>query len=130
MAYFDQILHTYTFQHCQDTGMQNYDKDLLSISLTGHAQFVKMLIILTLERHEFCLLIHFKMVFGNVVCGCSLAVTSTGPGGLMALRFYVREQSQAQPAEILVLKCLRRWATALSLIRQTGRARNRTETPG
>ena len=85
MAYFDHILHTYTFQHCLDTCMQNYDKALLSISLTGHAQFVKMLINLTLEPHEFCLLKHFKMVFGNVVCGCSLAVTSTGPGGLMAL---------------------------------------------
>ena len=64
MAYFDQILHTYTFSHCLDTGMKNDDKALLSIS---HGQLVEMLI--TIELHsiffiKFCLLIHFKVVFG------------------------------------------------------------------
>ena len=42
MVYFDQILHTYTFLHCQATGMENDDKDLLSISLACRGQFVKM----------------------------------------------------------------------------------------
>ena len=44
MVYFDQILHTYTFQHCLDTGMQNGDEVLLNISPAGHGQLVKMLI--------------------------------------------------------------------------------------
>ena len=46
MVYFDQILHTYTFQHCLDTGMQNGDEILLNISPAGHGQLVKMLITL------------------------------------------------------------------------------------
>ena len=46
MIYFDQILHTYTFQHCLDTGMQNGDEVLLGISPAGHGQLVKMLITL------------------------------------------------------------------------------------
>ena len=35
MVYFDQILHTFTFKHSLDTGMQNDDEALLSISLKG-----------------------------------------------------------------------------------------------
>ena len=46
--------------------MQNNDEALLSISLAGHCQFVKMLT--TLEPHCIFLLIfvliHFKVVFG------------------------------------------------------------------
>ena len=49
MVYFDQILHTYTFKHCRDTGLQNDDKALLSISLTIRGQLVEMLIVL--ESH-------------------------------------------------------------------------------
>ena len=69
---FDQISHTYIFQHCLDTGdknyasisqasrgqlvemlisgMQNGDEALLNISLAGHGQLVEMFI--TLEPHE------------------------------------------------------------------------------
>ena len=39
------------------------------------------------------------------------------------LWFYVQPHPKAQPAVVLVLKGLRRRATALSLIRQTGRSR-------
>ena len=46
MIYFDQILHTYTFNYCRDTGMQNSDIVLSSVSLTGLGQTVKMLITL------------------------------------------------------------------------------------
>ena len=49
MVYFDQILLTCSFSHCLDTGMQNGDVALLSISPAGHGQSVKMLI--TLEFH-------------------------------------------------------------------------------
>ena len=38
-----------TLRKCLDTGMQNDDDDLLSISLAGHGQLVKMLI--TFEPH-------------------------------------------------------------------------------
>ena len=46
---FDKLLHTYTFEHCRDTGMQNVEKALLSISLVDHGHLLKMLI--TLEPH-------------------------------------------------------------------------------
>ena len=64
--YFDRILLSYTFSHCLDTCIQNDDEALLSISL-GHGWLVKMLIFF--EPHgivslKFCLLIHFKVVFG------------------------------------------------------------------
>ena len=49
MVYFDQILHTYTFEYYLDTCMQNDDEALLSISLADHGQLVKMFI--TLEPH-------------------------------------------------------------------------------
>ena len=49
MVYFDQILHTYTFKHCLDTGMQNGDKALPCIRSTGRGQSLKMII--TLEPH-------------------------------------------------------------------------------
>ena len=49
MVYFDQIFHTYTFYHCQETGIQNGDETSLSISPGGRGQFVKMLI--ALGRH-------------------------------------------------------------------------------
>ena len=44
MVYFDQILNTYTIQHCLDTGIHNGDEASLSNSLVGHGQLVKMLI--------------------------------------------------------------------------------------
>ena len=47
--YFDQILHTWTVLHCLDTGLQNDDEALLSISLAGYGQLVKILI--ALEPH-------------------------------------------------------------------------------
>ena len=49
MVYFDQILHTYSFEHCFDTGMQNGDEASSSISPFGSGHLVKMLI--TLEPH-------------------------------------------------------------------------------
>ena len=52
MVCFDQILHTYTFQHCLDTGMRNGDEASPSISLAGRGQLVKMLIFL--EPHGIC----------------------------------------------------------------------------
>ena len=36
-------MQTYTFKHCLDTGMQNDDNFLLSISLASHGQIVNML---------------------------------------------------------------------------------------
>ena len=44
MVYFDQILKTYTIQHCLDTGMHNDDDASLSNILVGHGQLVKMLV--------------------------------------------------------------------------------------
>ena len=49
MVYFDQILHSYTFKHCQDTGMQNGDEASLSISPAVRGQLVKMLITVELR---------------------------------------------------------------------------------
>ena len=46
MVYFDQNLHTYTFEHCLLTGMQNGDVAKLSISQAGDGQML-----ITLERH-------------------------------------------------------------------------------
>ena len=62
MVYFDQNLHDYTFLYCLDTGMQNDDEVLLSISLTSHGQLLKMLILLShiwYIFNRFCLLIHY-----------------------------------------------------------------------
>ena len=50
MVYFDQILHTYTFKHCLDTGMQNGDESLPSTSPSVRGQLVKTLI--TLEPYS------------------------------------------------------------------------------
>ena len=47
---FDHILHTYIFQHCPATGMQNGDKALPNISPAGRGQLVKILI--TPEPHS------------------------------------------------------------------------------
>ena len=52
MGYLDQILHTYLFQFCQATGMQNGDEGLPIIILVGPGLFVKMLI--TLELQGIC----------------------------------------------------------------------------
>ena len=49
MVYFDQISHTYLFQHSSDFGMQNNDEASPSIILDGGGLLVKMLI--TLEPH-------------------------------------------------------------------------------
>ena len=49
MVHLAQIWRTYTFQYCHDTGMQNEDETLLSISLASHSQLVNMLI--ALEPH-------------------------------------------------------------------------------
>ena len=49
MIYFDEMLHTYTFKHCLDTGMQNGDEAPPGFSPAGRGQLVKMLI--TLEPH-------------------------------------------------------------------------------
>ena len=38
---FNQIVHTYTFQHCLGTGMRNGDETSPSISLVGPGQLVK-----------------------------------------------------------------------------------------
>ena len=46
MVYFDQILHTYTFEHCLHTGMQNGDVAKLSISQAGDVQML-----IALGRH-------------------------------------------------------------------------------
>ena len=35
MVYYVQILHNYTFKHCLDTGRQNDNEVLLSISVAG-----------------------------------------------------------------------------------------------
>ena len=48
MVHFDQILLTYTFQYCLDTGMQ-YGEALPSISPAGRGNLLKMLV--TLETH-------------------------------------------------------------------------------
>ena len=42
MVYFDQILLTYTFEHCLATGMQNGNDALQSIGLAGIGQLVKV----------------------------------------------------------------------------------------
>ena len=51
VAYFDQILQTYAYQHCLTTDMHPHlmGDALLSISQTSPGQLVKMLI--TLELH-------------------------------------------------------------------------------
>ena len=53
MVYFDQIVHKYARQHCLTTGMCDslfrFLEALLSVSLAGRGQLVKMLI--TLELH-------------------------------------------------------------------------------
>ena len=46
MLYFDQILHTYLFQHCPASGMQNGDEALPSVILAGLGLIDKYLIIL------------------------------------------------------------------------------------
>ena len=56
-----------------------------------------------------------RLIFVAVFLGC----TSTGRVGLCFLWFFVQELPKAQPAVVLVLKRLRRRATAKSLIRQT-----------
>ena len=62
MLYCDQILHTYIFYHCLDTGLQNGDEASLSISPAGRGQLVKMLI--TLEPHDIFLsnIAHFYIL--------------------------------------------------------------------
>ena len=42
--------------------------------------------------------------FSNIVCG----LVRTGRMGLRFCGFYVQERQKAQPAVVLVLKCLRR----------------------
>ena len=49
MLCINKILHTFTFKLCLDTGMQNNDEALLSLSLAGYGHLVKMPI--TLEPH-------------------------------------------------------------------------------
>ena len=49
MEYSDQILHTYLFQYCTATGMQNGGEYLPSIILSGCGLLVKLPI--TLEPH-------------------------------------------------------------------------------
>ena len=49
MVYLDQSLHTYTFKHYLDTGMQNDNEASLSISPVDRGHLVTMLI--TLEPH-------------------------------------------------------------------------------
>ena len=49
-----------------------------------------------------------KCIFVAMFIGC----TSTGRVGLCLLWFYVQELPKAQPAVVLVLKCLREGATA------------------
>ena len=44
MVYLDKIVRTYIFLHCRDAGMQNSDKALPSIGLTGQ-------MLITLEPH-------------------------------------------------------------------------------
>ena len=62
--YFKHILHTYTFDHFLDTGMQIGDEALPSICLAGRGQLVKMLI--TLKPHgifdQFLQTSHFKII--------------------------------------------------------------------
>ena len=50
MVYLGQILHTYTFEHCPATGMQNGDEALPSIIPAGGGHTVKVLT--TLELHD------------------------------------------------------------------------------
>ena len=45
---------------------------------------------------------------GIIVCGCVLWLYQYWPGGFMLLWFFVQELLEAQPAVVLVLKCLRR----------------------
>ena len=49
------------------------------------------------------------LFFVAVFLGC----TSTGWVGLCLRWFYVQELLKAQPAGVLVLKCLRRWGNGL-----------------
>ena len=49
MVYFDQILYTYTFKYCLNTGMQDGDDASPTISPAGRGQLMKMFI--TLEPH-------------------------------------------------------------------------------
>ena len=51
-----------------------------------------------------------ELLFEAVFLGC----TSTGRVGLCFLRFYVQELPKAQPAVVLVLKCLRRRGNGLN----------------
>ena len=44
MVNFDQIVNTYTFYYCIETGVQNEDEASPSISPAGHGQLVKTLI--------------------------------------------------------------------------------------
>ena len=78
MVYFDQILHTYAYQHSLTNGLQNH-------IFNGRG----------FGEHN---------IFVAVFLGC----TSTGRVGLCFLWFYVQELPKAQPAVVLVLKRLRR----------------------
>ena len=55
-------MHTYTFEHCLDTGMRNGDKASPSIGPAGRGQFVKMLI--TLEPREIFIIFYLPIHFG------------------------------------------------------------------
>ena len=46
---FDQTLHTYTFKHCLDTGIQNGDETSPSLCPSGRGHLVKILT--TLKPH-------------------------------------------------------------------------------
>ena len=50
------------------------------------------------------------------VCGCSLALTSTRPGGFVFIVVLCPRAPKAQPAVVLVLKHLRRRDQALKLL--------------
>ena len=60
-------------------------------------------------------------------CGCSVAVTSTRPGGFVVIQFYVWKHPKTQPRSGSGLKRFGRWAK--SLMRQSGGAGGRTQDP-
>ena len=63
MCNSDQILHTDTFLHCQDTGMRNGDKGLLRISLAGRGLIYFQSIKIPLNQNKTTLYIDIQYRF-------------------------------------------------------------------
>ena len=65
MVYCDQTLHTFTFEQCLVTGLQNGNEASPSIGSAGRCLLAVMLIVLGSTQYmliKFCIVIHFNIV--------------------------------------------------------------------